>query len=133
MHELHRPWTPQSRRAIKEIEARPSHARSMELAASRNAAVREALAASDATPIGILIALSTDPHPAVRRAVAANGTTARSTTTVRRLAGDPHPDVRHALHVNPVLAPPAPLAASAATDAPGTLDIPRVESLRVAA
>ncbi|WP_084106003.1 hypothetical protein [Demequina sp. NBRC 110056] len=100
MHEPRKPWSPQSRRDLREVLAQPSHERAVQLAASRNALVRATLAASRETPIGVLIHLSTDEHASVRAAVAGNPAVATSVTTVRRLATDPSRPVRDALMMN---------------------------------
>ncbi|GIG53608.1 hypothetical protein [Demequina activiva] len=100
MHEPRKPWTPQSRRALREILAHPSHERAVQLAASRNTAVRAALAAARETPIGVLIHLSTDPEAAVRAAVAGNQAVAVSVSTMRRLGRDADASVRAALEAN---------------------------------
>ncbi|WP_297082546.1 hypothetical protein [uncultured Demequina sp.] len=100
MHPVRKPWTPQSRRELREILDHPTHERAVQLAGSRNSAVRATLAAAHDTPIGVLIHLSTDAHPDVRAAVAANPGVAVSVATMRRLAIDPDPRVRDAVRAN---------------------------------
>jgi hypothetical protein len=113
MHEPRKPWTPQSRRALREILEHPSHERAVQLAGSRNTAVRTALASARDTPIGVLIHLSMDPEPAVRAAVAAHEAVAVSVATMRRLARDADPHVRGALAANGAV--PAALRAAEET------------------
>ena len=110
MHTPLRPWTPQARRAARDAAGLTSSARAIEIACSRNAAVRVALAGSRAARIGVLILLSTDPHPAVRAAVAANPVLASSASTIRRLAHDPSLEVRDALQQNVAVRESAPTA-----------------------
>ncbi|WP_084039361.1 hypothetical protein [Demequina sp. NBRC 110053] len=112
MHEPRKPWTPQTRRDLREVLAHPSHERAVQLAGSRNALVRATLAAAHETPIGVLIHLSTDDHTAVRAAVAGNAAVVTSVSTVRRLAADSDRTVRDALRANPAV-PSALLAPGA--------------------
>jgi len=100
MHPARKPWTPQSRRELREILDHPTHERAVQLAGSRNSAVRAALASARDTPIGVLIHLSTDSHRDVRAAVAANPAVALSVATLRRLAMDADAAVRDAVRAN---------------------------------
>jgi hypothetical protein len=107
MHQPRSPWTSPSPRATAQTLTDPGHERAVQLAGSRDAAVRAALAADRETPIGVLAHLATDVEPAVRAAVAANQAVAVSVATVRQLAQDADATVRQALANNHAVPPGA--------------------------
>lgn len=71
------------------------------LASSRDASIRESVAARPDAPISALIVLAQDSKSKVRRALAANSAVARAVSVQGMLAADKDSDVALALAINP--------------------------------
>jgi|SRR5680860_786780 len=71
------------------------------LASSRDASIRESVAARPDAPISALIVLAQDSKSKVRRALAANSAVARAVSVQGMLAADKDSDVVLALAINP--------------------------------
>lgn len=86
--------------AIRQGEA-ASAAELINLASSRDASIRESVAARPDAPIGALIVLAQDSKSRVRRALAANAAVARAESVQGMLMADKDSDVALALASNP--------------------------------
>ncbi len=71
------------------------------LASSRDASIRESVAARPDAPISALIVLAQDSKPKVRRALASNSAVARAESVQGLLVADKDTDVALALASNP--------------------------------
>lgn len=71
------------------------------LASSRDASIRESVAARPDAPISALIVLAQDPKSKVRRALASNAAVARAESVQGMLVTDKDADVALALAANP--------------------------------